>query len=426
MTRRLARFSLPVIALAIFTIASSPITADDWPQFRGPDGTATAPDSGVPLRWSDSENMAWKTELPGHGASSPVVWRGKVYLTAYTGYGLTVEEAGDPTDLRFHVICLDLATGDIVWDQSRPTTGKVQKITPRIVDHGYASSTPACDDSGVYAYFGTSGMVAYDLEGKLKWTADVGDGTAGFGSAASPIIYKDLVIMNASIESKCLFAFDKNNGEVVWKAEGIDRSWSVPTVAEVPGGEPELLMSFKEHIVGIDPTTGDELWRCRGIQDYVVPCPIAHEGVGYFIGGRTNQAIAIKLGGRGDVTDSHTLWSVDFGANVTSPVYHDGFLYWASDRGMACCLEAATGETVYRERMPTRARVYASVVLIGDRLYCTTRDSGVVVLQATPKFTELAVNEISAEEAMFNASPAVADGKFLLRTHNYLYAIGQK
>ncbi|HAW32467.1 MAG TPA: serine/threonine protein kinase, partial [Planctomycetaceae bacterium] len=210
-------------------------------------------------------------------------------------------------------------------------------------------------------------------KGKLKWQANVGDGTAGFGSASSPILYKDLVIVNASIESSTVYALNKNNGEVAWKAEEIVRAWTTPSIVDVPGGKQELVVNQKNQIFGFDPDTGKKLWTCEGIQDYVVPVVVQNEGILYCLGGRSNRSIAVRPGGKGDVTKTHKLWEVNVGANVTSPVYYDGHLYWASDRGIAFCLNAKDGEVVYKNRLPTGARLYASIVLADGKLYVTTR-----------------------------------------------------
>ncbi|HCO25642.1 MAG: serine/threonine protein kinase [Gimesia sp.] len=400
--------------------------AADWSQFRGPSGNGVSQSTGLPTEWSSEKNIVWKAKLPGHGSSSPVLFGNQVFVTSYTGYGLTEEDNGNPSDLRLHVISVNRDSGEIMWDESVSPLNEVQKITKRIVDHGYASGTPACDETGVYAFFGTSGVVAYDLKGKLKWQANVGDGTAGFGSASSPILYKDLVIVNASIESSTVYALNKSNGEVAWKAEEIVRAWTTPSIVDVPGGKQELVVNQKNQIFGFDPDTGKKLWTCEGIQDYVVPVVVQNEGILYCLGGRSNRSIAVRPGGKGDVTKTHKLWEVNVGANVTSPVYYDGHLYWASDRGIAFCLNAKDGEVVYKNRLPTGARLYASIVLADGKLYVTTRDSGVIVLKAGPEYVELARNEIKSDEDLFNASPAVSEGSIYLRTNGYLYRIAEK
>lgn len=415
-----------MLTTAFLTSIPHQTQAADWSQFRGPSGNGVSQTTGLPTEWSSEKNIVWKAKLPGHGSSSPVLFGDQVFVTSYTGYGLTEEDNGNPSDLRLHVISVNRDSGEIMWDESVSPINEVQKITKRIVDHGYASGTPACDETGVYAFFGTSGVVAYDLKGKLKWQTDVGDGTAGFGSASSPILYKDFVIVNASIESSTVYALNKSNGEVAWKAEDIVRAWTTPSIVDVPGGKQELVVNQKNQIFGFDPDTGKKLWTCEGIQDYVVPVVVQNEGILYCLGGRSNRSIAVRPGGRGDVTKTHKLWEVNVGANVTSPVYHDGHLYWASDRGIAFCLNAKDGEVVYKNRLPTGARLYASIVLADGKLYVTTRDSGVIVLKAGPEYVELARNEIKSDDDLFNASPAVSEGSIYLRTNGYLYRIAEK
>ncbi|QDV18025.1 outer membrane biogenesis protein BamB [Gimesia panareensis] len=419
---------LPLFILSVgFCLSTGNLSqAADWSQFRGPSGNGISDSTGLPTEWSAEKNILWKTKLPGHGSSSPVLLGNQIFLTAYTDYGLTAEDQGNPADLRLHVISINREDGKIMWDKSVAPVNKVQKITKRIVDHGYASGTPACDETGVYAFFGTSGVVAYDLKGNLKWQANVGDKTAGFGSASSPILYKDFVIINASIESEAVYALEKATGKVAWKAENIVRAWTTPSIVEVPGGKQELVVNQKNQIMGFDPDTGKQLWTCEGIQDYVVPVVIQNDGILYCLGGRSNRSIAVRPGGRGDVTKTHKLWEVNVGANVTSPVFYNGHLYWASDRGIAFCLDAKNGEVVYKNRLPTKARLYASIVLADDKLYVTTRDNGVVVLKAAPEYIELARNEIKTDEDLFNASPAVSEGSIYLRTNGYLYRIAEQ
>jgi outer membrane protein assembly factor BamB len=415
-----------VITLVCLFGSATAAYSDNWSQFRGPSGNATSSNSSVPTQWSETENIAWKTRLPGRGASSPVIWEDRVFVTAFTGYGMSDDEPGDKSDLRLHVICIDRHTGKLLWDKSIAGSENTQSFSRRIADHGYATSTPATDGKAVYAFFGVSGVVAYDFDGKLLWQANVGTKTAGFGSASSPVVFENLLIVNASIESGTVFAFDKQTGKEAWRIGDVNKAWTSPCIAEAPGGEPEMVINQKETIYGFDPRTGEKLWSCDGIQDYVVPVPVSHNGVVYCLGGRSNRCIAVRLGGRGDVTETHKLWEVNTGANVTSPVYCDGHVYWASDKAVANCLKAENGEKVYQQRLPTRARIYASIVRAGDRLYVTTRDQGVVVLAAEPEYKELARNVLADDEGLVNASPAISNNQLLIRTDSYLYCIGQK
>ncbi|QDU92592.1 outer membrane protein assembly factor BamB family protein [Lignipirellula cremea] len=415
---------------AFFLTASLALGADafaqNWPQFRGPDGNATSTDAQLPLNWNASTNIIWKTELPGRGASSPIVWDDRIYLTAFSGYGVDDAEVQDKTKLQLHVLCINREDGAVIWDQSTPGSPHTQDVTNRVQDHGYATGTPATDGKAVFAYFGVSGLIAYSTEGELLWQAETGIKTAGFGSASSPVLHGDLVIVNASIEGDQVIAFNKQTGEKAWAIDEVKRSWTTPCLAKTAEGAVELVVNQIDVIRGFDPTTGKELWSCAGIDDYVVPAPVSHEGVVYCLGGRQNRCIAVRLGGRGDVTDTHKLWEVNIGANVTSPVYYQGHLYWASDKGIATCLDAKTGEPIYRERLDTRARIYSSIVRGADRLYVTTRDEGVTVLPAAPEYKELAVNTITTDETLVNSSPAISGDRLFLRTDKYLYSIGNK
>ena len=418
------RYLLTALTCLAIALADQ-VRAGNWPQFRGAAGSATASDSKIPIRWSATENIVWKADLPGRGSSSPVTWGDHVFVTAYTGFGTSKTDVDDKSKLRLHMICLDRSSGRTLWDQSIAASGHTQYFSKRIQGHGYATSTPVTDGEAVYGFFGVSGVVAYDLKGNLIWQTSVGTKTAGFGSAASPIVFENLLIVNASIESSSVYGFDKKTGKPVWKIEEINRAWTTPCVADAPGGSKELIINQKDTIYGFDPETGNQLWTCEGIHDYVVPVPISHDGVVYCLGGRQNKCIAVKLGGRGDVTQSHKLWEVNIGANVTSPIYYQGHLYWASDKAIANCLDAKSGAAVYRERLQTRARIYASMVRAGDSLFVTTRDQGVVVLSAKPDYQELAVNVIETDDNLLNASPAVSGDQLLLRSDSHLYCIGE-
>jgi outer membrane protein assembly factor BamB len=282
------------------------------------------------------------------------------------------------------------------------------------------------DDSGVYASFGPSGVVAFTLDGDQRWRTNVGSKTAGFGAAASPVLFQDLVIMNASIESDAVYGIEKDSGKIRWKTSGIDRAWTTPTLIQLSDGSHELILNQKGAILGLDPNTGEQLWRCEAIQDYVVPCVVADGETLYCSGGRSNMTFAVRAGGRGDVSATHLIWDVARGANVTSPLLHDGYLYWSHDKAIALCLRASDGEEMFRERMPTRGRVYASIVSDGKKLFLTTRDAGVLVLAAEPNYQELATNQLGADDERFNATPAIVEGQLLLRSDKALYCVRRR
>ncbi len=416
------RALLVLFICAASTAACHSLHAQGWTRFRGEAASGIA-GHGVPTTWSDTENLAWKTRLPGKGSSSPVVKGNKIFLTAYSGYGLSAEDPGDKSDLRLHVLCLSLQDGSILWDKQIDPAAEEQEAGVRVADHGYASPTPCVDDQNVYAAFGPSGVVAFTQAGEFLWRRSVGTKTAGFGAASSPILFEDLVIINASIEDGAVYGMDKASGEVRWRSEAIERAWTTPTLVTLHDGATELVLNQKGAILGLDPRTGNRLWSCEAIQDYVVPCVVADGETLYCSGGRSNMTFVVTAGGRGDVTDTHLVWDVPRGANVTSPLLHNGYLYWSHDKSIALCLRASDGEEMFRERMPTRSRVYASIVSDGEKLFLTTRDAGVLVIAAEPTYREIAINKLGSEDERFNATPAIVDDQLLIRSDQYLYCV---
>lgn len=409
---------------AVLLVFTQTLCAEDWNRFRGPHGSGVV-ESDLPTRWSESENLVWKTEIPGKGSSSPVTFGDRIYLTAFSGYALSAESPGDRSNLRLHVLCYSLEKGELIWDASIDPAPEEQEASKRVVDHGYASPTPCVDASGVYASFGPSGVVAFSLNGQQLWRRSVGTKTAGFGAAASPILYDDLVIMNASIEDGAVYGLDKSTGEVRWRTGEITRAWTTPTLVSLAGGKTELVLNQKDAILGLDPATGSRLWTCDAIEDYVVPCVVTDGETLYCSGGRSNKTFVVRAGGRGDVSESHLVWDVSRGANVTSPIKVGDYLYWSHDKSIALCLRASDGEEMFRERMPTRSRVYGSIVSDGKHLFLTTRDAGVLVLAAEPEYREIALNKLGDDEERFNATPAIVDNRLLLRSDRYLYCVAK-
>lgn len=397
--------------------------AADWATFRGPGGMGVSDAKGLPTSWSQSDGIAWKTPLPGPGASSPIVFGDRIYLTCYTGYFVPGEDGGSLDQLKRHLLAIQKSDGKIVWNQVVPAKLPEEQ---RIRDHGYAASTPAADAERVYVFFGKTGVLAFDHAGKQVWQADVGSKTNGWGSAASPVLHKDLVIINASVESDSLVALDKRTGKEVWRAGGIKEAWNTPLVITTPSGRQELVVATAGNILSFDPDTGKPLWTCKtNITWYMVPSVVADKGVVYSIGGRSGiTALAVKAGGSGDVTASHRLWTSPNGANVSSPVYLDGHLYFMHQDGMAVCLKADSGEVVFRERLDRGGQVYASSLLADGRIYCLTRSGKTFVLAAKPKFEQLSVNDLS-DRGVFNGSPAVDGGRLLIRSDKFLYCVGK-
>jgi len=406
-----------VVSLSIVIFLAQTAFAENWPQFRGPGGLGISQEQDLPVTWSETENVAWKTAMPGYGSSSPIVLDGKLYVTCYSGYGMA-NTSGRMEDLTLHLVCVDSKTGKIIWDkQIKPTLPE----SKRVRDHGYAAQTPATDGEHLYVFFGKSGVFKFDLQGNQIWRTSVGTQTHGWGSGTSPVLYENLVIVNASVESGSLVAINKATGKEVWRAGGMIRSWNTPHLVKTADGKYELAVTVKEWILGFDPTTGNELWRCAAIDDYICPSIVSHKGVLYALGGRSSKAVAVRSGGRGNVTDTHKLWQTNAGANVCSPVVHEGHLYWVSDRNRnAYCLSLADGSVKYSERIGQQP--YASTLLADGRLYIVTRNGGTMVLAAKPQFEQLALNKLE-DRSTFNASAIAYNGTLILRSDENLYCI---
>jgi outer membrane protein assembly factor BamB len=416
----------PIAILFMLTVCAT-ASAQEWRQFRGSGGLGVSADKGLPTEWSAQKNIVWKTKLPGSGASSPMTVAGRVFVTCYTGYGVAATEPGKQADLRRHLVCVDRKDGSMRWTKEFEPSLPEHNYGGEGSYHGYAASTPASDGERLFVFFGKSGVFCFDLDGKQLWHAPVGKNTNGWGSGASPMLYKNLVVINASVESGAVIALDKLTGKEAWRAPKMGSTWGTPMLVKTPAGDNELVVSVQGRVAGLDPDTGKELWSADGINSYVCPSVVAHDGIVYATGGG-NITTAIKTGGRGNVTDSHVLWRVKKGSNTPSPVYHDGYLYFGTTKGgVVTCLKAATGETVYNERLkPAVDTFYSSPVLADGKLYYVSQLHGTFVLAVGPKFQLLAHNVFDDDKSRTNASPAVSNGQLLLRTDENLYCIGKR
>jgi outer membrane protein assembly factor BamB len=240
-----------------------------WPLFRGPTGMGTSAAKGLPVTWGDSENIVWKVDLPGPGASSPIVFNDRIYLTSYSGFFVPDSSGGDQKDLKRHLIALRRTDGGVIWDKT--VAAKLPEEN-QIRDHGFAANTPAADADGVYVFHGKTGVFAYDHDGKQIWQADVGSKTHGWGTSASPVIYKDLLFINASVESDSLVALNRKTGKEKWRAKGILESWNTPVVITAKSGRTELIIAKQGKVLAFNPDTGAPLWSCdTDIGWYMVP-----------------------------------------------------------------------------------------------------------------------------------------------------------
>lgn len=428
-----------VLPLSQTPAAPATLTPDNWPCFRGHDrlGIAAPGNERVPLEWSDERNIAWKTALPGRGASSPIVWGESVYVTAYSGF-----EAEDnyPPDaaakLVRHLLCVDRRTGKVRWKADLPSTKVFEYGLAKFGRlHGFASSTPVADESGVYVFLGRGGVAAFEHTGKERWRVHFpAPREHNWGSASSPILHENLLIVHADVEVGALVAYDKQSGSEAWRAKtGAGDSWSTPLVVTTPAG-PELVFHHSDFynseartpkVAAVDPRTGAELWEASILKEYHCPSPVARDGIIYWLAHL--KAAAVRAGGRGDVTASHVAWTGTRGTEVCTPIVHDAHLYWTNEQsGIAYCADAKTGEIAYQERLePNPGRIYASGVLVADRIYYVTRKGGIFVVEAKPQFRLLAHNRIASDTSQFNGTPAISRGQMFLRSDRFLYCIGR-
>ena len=413
------------LLILVLLLAAVSAAAADWPGFRGPHGLATSTDRGLPVKWGPDQNVVWKARLPGPGSSSPVVTGERVFVTCWSGYADGADAKGDMAKLTRHLVCLDRGTGKVLWKKDVPAKLPDTDFGKMVREHGYATHTPVTDGERIYAFFGRTGVFAYDLAGKELWNKDVGRLFNAFGSAASPVLYKNLLIVNATVESSALIALDKLTGKEVWRVKGVGDCWATPLLIEAPGGRPELVLNGTAVMEGYNPETGEVLWSCETLTTaYFSSMPLVRDGIVYLMGtgSEGRMFIAVRAGGKGDVTNSHVLWRQKVGASYTSPVLVGDRLYFFS--GFAYCLRTDTGEVVFQERLPALGNEYASPVVADGRIYLCTRAGKGFVLAAKDKLEVLATNELG--DGGFVASPAVSGGRLFVRTNAHLYCLGEK
>lgn len=418
--------AMPAPAPSVVTSAT-PNTG--WMQFRGPDYNVTQ-ERDLPTRWSATENIAWKASMPGMGSSSPIVVGDRVFITAYSGYGLDKDKPGDPQNLRRHLICLDRPTGRELWRKDIASPHGPFPFQGFMHLHGYASHTPCSDGRRVYALFGNAGVYAFDLDGNQLWKTDVGRGTDSFGSGGSPVLIGGKLIVNASIESQKLIALNPDNGGRIWEA-AIKRAFSTPIGVPVDGGL-EIVSSTDggRGIVGFDARTGEELWNVGGwSRRYTCASPIFAEGLIFGTGSVDGPLAAIRPGGRGDVRQSHEVWRArPFQNDVVSPVYHDGKVWWVNGAQFVA-YDAKTGQVAHRDRWTRRPiGAFGTPLVAGDRIYLQTQNNGVFVLRLGERLTEIAHNRFERDRPKFpgNASPVAHNGQLLLRSLDVLYCVGAR
>ena len=438
------RLRAAFVAAAFLSGTRAP--AADWGQWRGPGGQAIAPDADYPSEWAPNKNVAWKTEIPGRGHSSPVIADGRIFVTSsiegelapdnkapvHLGFDLKPgylhpDSVGADHRYTLKVLAYDAKTGKQVWEQ---TAYEGVMYDDRHRKNTYASPTIATDGKLVYAFFESAGLFCYDRDGKLQWKASFGGlAKAGLGPGTSPVIHEGLLLLQCDQEmgaGSFLVALDRFTGKEVWRtARSNRRSWATPILVRAKD-RVELVAMGAEAVIAYDPKTGKELWRANGTQSHPIPSPVAGHGlVIATAGSQAKRALAIRTGGSGDLSDSpEVVWRYNKGtAYVPSPILLGPYLYLMTDKGIVTCLDAKTGELRYEGgRVPVPATFTASPVAFGDRLLLTSEDGDTFVIKAGPEFAVLGTSSVG--EPVF-ASPALAGGRISIRGERHLFAIGR-
>ena len=409
-----------LLGLFALLIACTVAPAGNWPAWRGPTADGISDEKDMPIAWSATENVTWKTPLPGGGNSTPIIWGDRVFVTCASQGGA----------LR-SVICLERGTGKELWRGDTPYAAK----EPTHGGNPYCSSSPLTDGKTVYAWLGSAGVVAYDFSGKLLWRRDLGAFTHIWGNASTPVFYKDTLILNCGPGVRCfLIALDKETGKEVWKtelpdaqgkAEEFKGSWSTPVLTEIDGTM-QTIVDLPGYIAGFSPDSGKEIWRCRGLGALAYANPLIGSDVIVAMSGYGGPAIGMrkpKAADQGDLTSSHRLWVVTAKnpQRIGSGVILADRIYLLNEPGFAACIQASTGKELWHARVAGSS--WSSTEFVDGKLYSTLQDGTTVVWKPGDTFELLSENKM--EEHM-NASLAFSDGQIFVRTYKVLYCIGKR
>jgi outer membrane protein assembly factor BamB len=410
--------------VALLLVAFAVARADNWPQWRGPSLNGVSNEKNLPVKWTTEENVAWKVPMPGYSGSTPIIWRDRIFLNVADGDNLSLW-------------CLNKTNGEVLW--KKPLGGGNVKMRKQ----NMSSPSPVTDGRSVYVMTGTGILKGFDFTGKELWTRDIqkeyGQFGLQWGYASSPLLYEDSLYVQVlhgmkTDDASYVMRIDKKSGKTLWK---VDRptsairespdSYTTPALLRY-GKSTEIVITGGDCVTGHDSATGKELWRANGLNPdnnpsyRIVASPIIFDDIIY-APSRIKPLLALKAGGRGDITSSHVLWSTGNGPDVPTPVTDGKYFYVVNDRGIMFCLDAKTGAEVYVQQRIKPGTYSGSPVLADGKIYITNEDGLTTVVAAGPKFEVLAENPLN-DYAL--SSPAISDGQIFIRTAAHLYAIGKK
>ncbi len=446
------------------------IHAQNWNQWRGPDQDGVTEIKNLAVEWGNDTNIAWKTKLPGPGSSQPVVWGKKVFITSWSGYNPAEKRSkeewaeGFQDQVRFHVTCLDAATGSQLWTKELKSMNKIVQEARNVKHHGLATHTPYVDADRLYVSFGTAGLFCFDHDGNEIWRASIGEKFSGWGSTPSLLLHENKLIVNASVESGALLAIDKETGKEIWKqTEGMDwekaqkpwydRSWATPLLFQIDGKWRIALLVVGQHLQVYDPETGKILWKVARVSGgYACSTPVYDpetKRLYCFAGGSHGVATASAIQAEDDAKGNRIIWKhAELGSSLIPPVLVNGRLYYAAYGGVKPktaesigALDPETGKAVFQvkpDELRKQTLVYATTFAGDGKVYIQTGKKGTYVLDATtPEFKVLSINKLDAEKTemalggrktpnadVFNAAPVpLPNGRLIIRSYWGVYCI---
>lgn len=425
---------LRVILVASLTSCAAlltPLFAENFAAWRGPDGQGNSGEKNLPVKWSTTENVRWKVALPDEGNSSPMVWGDKVFLTQAADKKDWPPKGGSASAYKRATMCFQRGDGKLLWNKE-VIYKEIEFTHPT---NPYCSASPVVDAERVIVSHGSAGMFCYDHDGKELWKYDLGKLEHIWGNASSPILYGDLCILWAGPgDRQFLLAVNKKTGVKVWEkdipggADGIKNknwfgSWSTPIIVKVDGHD-EMVVGVPKQLKGYDPATGTELWSCDGLGNLVYTSPAFGNGVFVQMSGFHGPALAVRAGGKGDITKTHRLWhhAQKVPQRIGSPVIVGPHVYIVNADGTAQCFELETGKDVWeKERIP--GSTWSSLIHADGKFYINTMNGDTVVLAANPKFQILARNSLNETNL---STVAISNGEIFIRTYKHLWCIGEK
>lgn len=416
------KYSLGVLGVVLLSFVI--VHAENWPQWRGPALNGVSNEKNLPVKWTTEENIVWKVAMPGLSGSTPIVWRDRIFLNVAEGDNLAIW-------------CVEKTKGEVLWKQPLGA-GNV-----KMRKHNMASPSPVTDGRNVYVMTGTGIFKAFDFSGKELWSRDIqkeyGNFGLNWGYASSPLLFEDSLYVQVlhgmkTDDPSYVLRVDKKTGKTLWKVERPTNairespdSYTTPGLLRY-GKTSELVITGADCVTGHDLATGKELWRANGLNPEnepfyrIVASPIIFDEIIY-VPTRVKPLLALKAGGRGDITSSHVLWSTPNGPDVPTPVTDGKYFYVVKDNGVMYCFDAKTGAEIYAAQRIKTGTYSGSPVLADGKIYVTNEDGVTAVVAAGPKFEVLAENALNEYTL---SSPAISDGRIYIKTSGHLYAIGKK